>query len=96
MARMWGHSLLLLLPPLLLSSPLPSEPTVTQFHVTSRIQLRYASTEVRGGRLDKAPLQVVSEVANPGTEPQEVTFQIRLPEKAFIHNFSMTVVLAGR
>merc|ERR1719341_1834126 len=28
---------------------------------------------------------------NPSSEPQEVTFEIRLPEKAFIHGFSMTV-----
>ena len=28
---------------------------------------------------------------NPSLEAQEVKFEIRLPEKAFIHNFSMTV-----
>jgi len=55
------------------------DPTLTKFHVTSKIQLRYASTEV------------LSEMRNPSSQPQEVTFEIRLPEKAFIHGFSMTV-----
>ena len=57
------------------------DPTLTKFHVTSKIQLRYASTEV------------LSEMRNPSSQPQEVTFEIRLPEKAFIHGFSMTVRL---
>ena len=35
--------------------------------------------------------QVVSHVTNPSSEAQEVTFKMRLPEKAFIHNFSMEV-----
>jgi len=30
-------------------------------------------------------------MSNPSSEPQEITFEIRLPEKAFIHWFSMTV-----
>ena len=34
---------------------------------------------------------MVSHVTNPSREAQEVMFEIRLPEKAFIHNFSMTV-----
>jgi len=55
------------------------DPIITKFHVTSKIQLRYASTEV------------LSHMRNPSSEPQEVTFEIRLPEKAFIHGFSMTV-----
>merc|ERR1711970_588344 len=55
------------------------DPTLTKFHVTSKIQLRYASTEV------------LSHMTNPNSEAQEVTFEIRLPEKAFIHGFSMTV-----
>ena len=57
------------------------DPILTKFHVTSKIQLRYASTEV------------LSEMRNPSSQPQEVTFEIRLPEKAFIHGFSMTVRL---
>ena len=57
------------------------DPIITKFHVTSKIQLRYASTEV------------LSHMRNPSSEPQEVTFEIRLPEKAFIHGFSMTVSL---
>ena len=56
-------------------------PTITKFHVTSKIQLRYASTEV------------LSHMSNPSSQPQEITFEIRLPEKAFIHWFSMTVSL---
>jgi hypothetical protein len=34
---------------------------------------------------------VESRVTNTGPEPREVTFQIRLPQRAFIHNFSMMV-----
>ena len=30
-------------------------------------------------------------MTNPSSEAQEVKFEIGLPEKAFIHNFSMTV-----
>ena len=33
----------------------------------------------------------MSHVTNPSSDAQEVKFEIRLPEKAFIHNFSMTV-----
>ena len=70
----------LLFPP----NPIRSEgrdPHITKFHVTSKIQLRFASTEV------------LSHMWNPSSQPQEVTFEIRLPEKAFIHGFSMTVSL---
>ena len=70
-----------LLFPLVTSQPLSEgrDPTITKFHVTSKIQLRFASTEV------------LSHMRNPSSQPQEVTFEIRLPEKAFIHGFSMTV-----
>merc|ERR1711962_1405650 len=63
------------------SQPTPKgrDPEITKFHVTSKIQLRYASTEV------------LSHMSNPSSEAQEVTFEIRLPEKAFIHAFSMMV-----
>ena len=63
------------------SQPTPEgrDPEITKFHVTSKIQLRYASTEV------------LSHMSNPSSEAQEVTFEIRLPEKAFIHAFSMMV-----
>ena len=63
------------------SQPTPEgrDPEITKFHVTSKIQLRYASTEV------------LSHMSNPSSEVQEVTFEIRLPEKAFIHAFSMMV-----
>jgi hypothetical protein len=73
--------LFFLLFPLVTSQPLSEgrDPTITKFHVTSKIQLRYASTEV------------LSHMRNPSSQPQEVTFEIRLPEKAFIHGFSMTV-----
>ena len=75
--------LFFLLFPLVTSQPLSEgrEPTISKFHVTSKIQLRFASTEV------------LSHMRNPSSEPQEVTFEIRLPEKAFIHGFSMTVSL---
>ena len=74
-------TLLFLLFPLVTSQPLSEgrDPNITKFHVTSKIQLRYASTEV------------LSHMTNPSAQPQEVTFEIRLPEKAFIHGFSMTV-----
>jgi hypothetical protein len=73
--------LFFLLFPLVTSQPLSEgrDPTITKFHVTSKIQLRYAFTEV------------LSHMRNPSSQPQEVTFEIRLPEKAFIHGFSMTV-----
>ena len=75
--------LFLLFPLNVTSQPLSErrDPNITKFHVTSKIQLRYASTEV------------LSHIRNPSLEPQEVTFEIRLPEKAFIHGFSMTVSL---
>ena len=75
--------LFFLLFPLVTSQPLSErrDPTITKFHVTSKIQLRFASTEV------------LSHMRNPSSQPQEVTFEIRLPEKAFIHGFSMTVSL---
>ena len=76
-------TLLFLLFPIVTSQSLSEgrDPNITKFHVTSKIQLRYASTEV------------LSHMTNPSTQPQEVTFEIRLPEKAFIHGFSMTVSL---
>merc|ERR1711963_789125 len=63
------------------SQPTPEgrDPEITKFHVASKIQLCYASTEV------------LSHMNNPSSEVQEVTFEIRLPEKAFIHAFSMMV-----
>merc|ERR1711963_1066313 len=66
---------------LVTSQPTPEgrDSEITKFHVTSKIQLRYASTEV------------LSHMSNPSSEVQEVTFEIRLPEKAFIHAFSMMV-----
>ena len=66
---------------LVTSQPTPEgrDPEITKFHVTSKIQLRYASTEV------------LSHMSNPSSEVQEGTFEIRLPEKAFIHAFSMMV-----
>ena len=78
--------LFFLLFPLVTSQPLSEgrDPTITKFHVTSKIQLRYASTEV------------LSHMRNPSSQPQEVTFEIRLPEKAFIHGFSMTVSLDSK
>ena len=68
---------------LVTSQPTPEgrDPEITKFHVTSKIQLRYASTEV------------LSHMSNPSSEVQEVTFEIRLPEKAFIHAFSMMVTI---
>merc|ERR1711963_1273058 len=63
------------------SQPTPEgrDPEITKFHVASKIQLCYASTEA------------LSHMNNPSSEVQEVTFEIRLPEKAFIHAFSMMV-----
>ena len=74
-------ALSILIFPIVTSQPVSEgrDPIITKFHVTSKIQLRYASTEV------------LSHMTNPNSEAQEVTFEIRLPEKAFIHGFSMTV-----
>jgi len=56
-----------------------SEPKIFRLHVNTTISLRYASTEVE------------SLMMNPDKNPQELTFEINLPEDAFVHKFSMMV-----
>ena len=55
------------------------EPQITSFHVTSTIQLRYARTMVE------------SKLVNPDNEAQMATFNMTIPDSAFIRNFSMEV-----
>ena len=55
------------------------QPKVTSFHVTSTVQLRYARTMVE------------SKVVNPDSEAQMATFDMTIPDSAFIRNFSMEV-----
>ncbi|XP_045761388.1 inter-alpha-trypsin inhibitor heavy chain H6-like isoform X2 [Maniola jurtina] len=52
---------------------------MTHLRVRSEIALRYARTAV------------VSNVYNPSKRPQEATFQVLLPETAFISGFTMTL-----
>jgi len=49
----------------------------TRLHIESHISLRYAETRVQ------------SEMQNPDSSAQEITFSMILPETAFISNFSM-------
>jgi hypothetical protein len=52
---------------------------VTRFHVTSRLQLRYARTVVE------------STIMNPDPVAQLAEFAMTIPDSAFVSNFSMTV-----
>merc|ERR1719347_114259 len=52
---------------------------ITKFHVDSKIQFRYART------------QVTSHIKNPGTAPNQADFTMVLPDSAFISNFSMII-----
>merc|ERR1719167_434287 len=54
---------------------------ITKFHVNSKIQFRYATTEVE------------AHMKNPGTLSNEADFRLVLPDSAFISNFSM--IIAG-
>jgi len=54
---------------------------ITKFHVNSKIQFRYATTEVE------------AHMKNPGTVSNEADFRLVLPDSAFISNFSM--IIAG-
>merc|ERR1719167_609827 len=54
---------------------------ITKFHVNSKIQFRYARTEVE------------AHMKNPGTVSNEADFRLVLPDSAFISNFSM--IIAG-
>ena len=51
--------------------------TYQRFHIDSRIVARYAATTI------------TSVILNRDTKSQELTFQVQLPETAFISNFSM-------
>ena len=54
--------------------------TVTKFHVKTEIQMRYAITDI------------VSDLVNVGPEDlDEVTFDMYLPNEAFVSNFTLTV-----
>merc|ERR1719228_1186442 len=52
---------------------------ITKFHVDSKIQFRYARTQVK------------SHIKNPGTAPNQADFTMVLPDSAFISNFSMII-----
>merc|ERR1711915_371790 len=52
---------------------------ITKFHVNSKIQFRYATTEVE------------AHMKNPETASNEVDFRLVLPDSAFISNFSMII-----
>merc|ERR1711892_650762 len=52
---------------------------ITKFHVNSKIQFRYARTEV------------INEIKNPGTAPNKADFTMVIPDSAFISNFSMII-----
>merc|ERR1712018_7542 len=54
-------------------------PVITEFHVRSDIQLRYAKTVAE------------SYVKNPNTVAGEVTFELVLPDTAFVSYFSMLI-----
>ena len=52
---------------------------ITKFHVNSRIQLRYAITDVE------------TQIRNRHSEPKEIIFDIYIPQEAFVSNFSMVI-----
>ena len=52
---------------------------ISKFHVNSKIQFRYATTEVEANR------------RSPGTVSNEADFRLVLPDSAFISNFSMII-----
>merc|ERR1719347_1924030 len=52
---------------------------ITKFHVDSKIQFRYART------------QVTTHIKNPGTAPNQADFTMVIPDSAFISNFSMII-----
>lgn len=57
----------------------PQTPIITEFHVRSDVQFRYAKTVAE------------SYVKNPNSVASEVTFEIVLPDTAFVSNFSMVI-----
>nr|CAD7262906.1 unnamed protein product [Timema shepardi] len=57
----------------------PYKPEVYDFHVMSRIQLRYATTVVS------------SKVVNPANFSQQYNFSVVIPEESFISGFEMTI-----
>ena len=52
---------------------------ITKFHVNSKIQMRYAITEVE------------AEVKNDHYEKREIFFDMDIPKDAFVSNFSMII-----
>ena len=55
------------------------EAEITKFHVKSRIQLRYAITDVE------------TQIRNRHFLPKEVFFDMYIPEEAFVSDFSMVI-----
>ena len=55
------------------------EAEITKFHVNSRIQLRYAITDVE------------TQIKNRHFLPKEVFFDMYIPEEAFVSDFSMVI-----
>ena len=56
-----------------------SKSEINKFHVSSRIQLRYAITDVE------------AELQNRQNETKEVFFDMYIPENAFVSNFTMDI-----
>ena len=79
---MLKHTFLILFIDFWLAISAPTGPNkdiaeITKFHVNSRIQLRYAITDVE------------TQIRNRHSEPKEIIFDIYIPQEAFISNFSM-------
>merc|ERR1712062_695912 len=55
------------------------EAEIKKFHVTSKIQLRYAITDVE------------TQMQNRHSEAKEVFFDIYIPKEAFVSNFTMDI-----
>ena len=81
---MLKHTFLILLIDFWLAISAPTGPNkdiaeITKFHVNSRIQLRYAITDVE------------TQIRNRHSEPKEIIFDIYIPQEAFVSNFSMVI-----
>ena len=81
---MLKHTFLILLIDFWLATSAPARPNkdiaeITKFHVNSRIQLRYAITDVE------------TQIRNRHSEPKEILFDMYIPQEAFVSNFSMVI-----
>ena len=81
---MLKHTFLILFIDFWLAISAPAGPNkdiaeITKFHVNSRIQLRYAITDVE------------TQIRNRHSEPKEIFFVMYIPQEAFVSNFSMVI-----